>query len=322
MPSASTASPASPSTKTESSLCVRTIPGWERLATSRETRSLIGPRSSWRPAECSLRVRWGRPSAASVRRSCRQRERPPSMRDRSPAPPGEPKAHGDDGGESERRHDPGDLGSVRRDPRLQRRVLDHHLARDIPQQTSAREHEYREARDQAHDDLAADDDDRNAGDEPEHDEQPIAFCRRRNAYDVVETHDEVGDDDRPYRRQQPVAGLDLVLATVVLGDELDPDPQQQRPADQPEPGICEEAHREEREHDPEHDRAEHAPEDALPPLPLRQVAAGKRDDDRVVAGQQDVDEDDLDDCKPELRCSQFNHAGSAVTWTRKLDNRL
>src|SRR5947207_217640 len=179
MPSASTASPASPSTKTESSLCVRTIPGWERLATSRETRSLIGRRSSWRPAECSLRVRWGRPSAASVRRSCRQRERPPSMRDRSPAPPGEPKAH--------------------------------------------------------------DDDDRNAGDKSEYDEQPVAFRRCGNADDVVEAHDQVGDDDRPNRRHQPVAGLDLVLAAVVLSDQLDTDPEQQRAPDQLEPGISEQA---------------------------------------------------------------------------------
>src|SRR5439155_18184715 len=200
-----------------------------------------------------------------------------------------------DGGKSERRYDPGDLGRVRRDPRLQRGVLDHHLARDVPQQTPARQHEYGEARDQAHDDLATDDDDWNAGDEPEHDEQPIAFCRCGDAHDVVETHDEIGDDDRPHRGHQPVAGLDFVLAAFVLGDQFDTDPEQQRAPDQLEPGISEQAHREEREHDPQRDRAEHAPEDALAPLTLPQVPTGKRDDDRVVARQQNVDENDLDD---------------------------
>src|SRR4030095_16247258 len=99
-----------------------------------------------------------------------------------------------------------------------------------------------EACDQTHDDLAAHDNDRDAGDEPEHDKHETSFRRCRDAYDVVETHDEVGDDDRPYRGHQAVAGLDLVVPAVLLSDQLDPDPEQQCTADQLEPGIAEQGH--------------------------------------------------------------------------------
>src|SRR5213075_490063 len=44
------------------------------------------------------------------------------------------------------------------------------------------------------------------------------------------------------------------------------------------------------------------------PLAWRQVAAGERDHHRVVARQQDVDDDDLEAREPELRRTEFHAA--------------
>ncbi len=52
--------------------------------------------------------------------------------------------------------------------------------------------------------------------------------------------------------------------------------------------------------DAQHDRPGRAPHDALGALLGRQLAAGQRDHHRVVAAQQDVDQDDLTDGDPEL----------------------
>ena len=98
-----------------------------------------------------------------------------------------------------------------------------------------------------------------------------------------------------------------MLAAVVFRNQLDADPEEERRADKPEPRVHEQAHREEREQDAQPDRAEHAPEDSIPPLPLRQVAAGQRDHDRVVAREEDVDENDLGNRDPELRRDELSH---------------
>ena len=60
---------------------------------------------------------------------------------------------------------------------------------------------------------------------PEHDQPNVAFGRRRNRHDVVETHHQVGDKDRPHRGEQPIAGGDRAQAACVFGDEPDADPE-------------------------------------------------------------------------------------------------
>jgi hypothetical protein len=45
----------------------------------------------------------------------------------------------------------------------------------------------------------------------------------------------------------------------------------------------------------------------------RQLPAGQRDNDRVVAAQQNVDHDDLSDCKPEIGGEEFFH-GKRLGW--------
>src|SRR5262249_2744496 len=93
----------------------------------------------------------------------------------------------------------------------------------------------------------------------------------------------------------------VVLRPFVLGDELDPDPNQQRGADELQPREEKELNGKEREDDPQDDGADHAVEDAERFLLAGQVAAGERDDHRVVARQQDVDNDNLEGRNPELR---------------------
>ena len=95
---------------------------------------------------------------------------------------------------------------------------------------------------------------------------------------------------------------------VLLGDELDADPHQQQAADDLQIRELQQADGEEREDDAQHDRADRAPEHAPAPLMGRQVAAGERDDHRVVARQQDIDDDDFKGREPELRRSDI-HAG-------------
>ena len=117
--------------------------------------------------------------------------------------------------------------------------------------------------DQAHDDLAAEHDDRNADDQAEHDQRHIALRRRGDRHHVVEAHHQVGDQDRPARQTAVVARIDVVLAAVLLADELYADPEQQHRADELEVRILEQAHGKEREHDPQQHGTHHAPENAL-----------------------------------------------------------
>jgi len=135
-----------------------------------------------------------------------------------------------------------------------------------------------------------------------------ALGRRRDRDDIVQAHDEVGDQDRLDRRHQVLVRLDV--GVVVLGnEELDADPEEQQAADQLEPGQREQRHGEQREDDSQDDRRARAPENRQLLLSRRQRARGEGDDHRVVARQDDVDADDLRQAEPEsLRQQFFEHA--------------
>src|SRR5215831_862372 len=236
MPSAKMASPDSGSTYTESSLCVRTIPGCDRLATSSGERALMArvpgtdSRDEWRLAmlrflEVSLQGATGQGESSRL----------PGAR----PPADQPRPDGNHRAEARERSDRRELRRVLGDPWRNDRVLDRHLARDVTEQASSADDQDRIFLQQMHDDLGTDDDDGNADDKSEHDEREAAFRRCRNCHDVVEAHDQVGDDDGPDRAHQAVARLHLVIAVVFLGDQLDADPQQQCPAYELEVGINE-----------------------------------------------------------------------------------
>ena len=109
-------------------------------------------------------------------------------------------------------------------------------------------------------------------------------------------------------RPQLVAAFDAGVRLLVLRhQQLDADPQQQQRADDLQEGNGQQRQRKEDQHDAQHDRARGAPQDALRALLRRQLAAGQRDDDRVVAAEQDVDQDDLADGDPELGVGKEFH---------------
>src|SRR6185437_15143911 len=191
-----------------------------------------------------------------------------------------------------------------------RRIVDDELAGDEAEQTAAGDDENREALDQPHDELRAADDERHADDEPENEQQQVSPRRGRDAEDVVDAHHEIGDDHRSHGGEQPVAPLHAVTAlAALLGNQLDANPHQQRAADDLQIRELQQADGEEREDDAQDDRADRTPEHAPAPLSWRQVAARERDHHRVVARQQDIDDDNFESRKPELRRSDI-HAGA------------
>src|SRR5262249_41709596 len=135
------------------------------------------------------------------------------------------------------RHKVRESGSVRAQPGFQYGLLDDHFAGNVTEQSSARENEHRKAPDQRHDDLAADDDDGNADHQSEDEQLEASLGGGCHGNDVVEAHHKVGHDDGPYRREHAVARLDLVLALVLLGDQLHSDPDEEHSADQSNPWV-------------------------------------------------------------------------------------
>ena len=122
--------------------------------------------------------------------------------------------------------------------------------------------------------------------------------------DVVEAHDDVGDHDDADRVPQAGAGGDVV-ALVVGHQKLGGDHDQRKAADQLQIGQHHQRRDDAGEGDQQHHGDAGADHHAPQPLPRREAATGHRDHQRVVAGQQHVDPDDLADREPERRCLQI-----------------
>src|SRR4029079_6214783 len=71
-------------------------------------------------------------------------------------------------------------------------------------------------------------------------------------------------------------------------------------------------HRERDQRDPQQDRTERAEQYAARALLRRQVATCERDHDCVVAAEQDVDDDDLENRAPVERREKFEHGSGEV----------
>ena len=129
---------------------------------------------------------------------------------------------------------------------------------------------------------------------------PVAARGRGHGDHVVEAHHEVGDEDGADGGPEVVARLDV--RTVVLGDEeLHADPQQEHGADQLEP-------RQREQRDRESVRTIRSTIAAPEPQKIACFCClggserrGERDHHRVVARQDDVHADDLEERGPEKR---------------------
>jgi len=84
----------------------------------------------------------------------------------------------------------------------------------------------------------------------------------------------------------------FIFAAALVGDQLVGDPQQTQAANQHQAGDLEQPDHDQRHHRAHADGAHGAPDDGLALQVLGQVARGQRDDDGVVAGQHQVDQDD------------------------------
>ncbi len=95
-------------------------------------------------------------------------------------------------------------------------------------------------------------------------------------------------------RHRLSTGWTSAALAVLLGPEqLDGDPQQKHAADQLEVGHLHQRRHHAGEHDAQADGDQRSEHDAPDALLGRKLAAGKRNDDGVVARQQNVDPDDL-----------------------------
>ena len=79
------------------------------------------------------------------------------------------------------------------------------------------------------------------------------------------------------------------------------DPQQQQAADQDQPDDLQQLGDDQREDDAQHQRRDDADEDDLAPLLGGQARGQRADDDRIVAGQHQVDHQHLEEGRERRR---------------------
>ena len=75
-------------------------------------------------------------------------------------------------------------------------IVQDHRHRGMHQDEGAEVQEGREAAEQPRHELAAEEDDRDREQQTEHEQADVAVRRAGDRQDVVETHDDVGEDDR------------------------------------------------------------------------------------------------------------------------------
>ena len=195
---------------------------------------------------------------------------------------------------------------VVRQPRQDRRVADDDLAGNPSQQAATENDEDREAVEHAQHQLAAEHDQRNANHQAQGDQEQAAVGRGGNGDDIIQGHHRIGDQDRLDRSPHVGFRRDPVPVTLVLGNhQLDPDVQQQEPADELEIRDLQQRDDDQAEDDAEHHGRRAAADDGHLALGIWQRTAGERDHHGVVPGQEDIDSYDLHQVDPEPRGAQF-----------------
>src|SRR5690606_17011640 len=189
-------------------------------------------------------------------------------------------------------------------------VGNQHAACDPAQQSGTERDDQGEAVDQFQHQCTAPDDDGHADDQTEdHIVQLMIGVRvlrgPGNGNDVIQTHDEVGDEDGLDRAPDRRRAGDVAVLVFVGQKQLDPDPQQQQATHDLEEGNVEQHQGERDERHPQGDRTGRTPQNALHALLRRKVATCQRDDDGIVTTEQDVDHDDLENRPPMERLKKL-----------------
>ncbi|MCY1232489.1 hypothetical protein D9M72_449830 [compost metagenome] len=191
------------------------------------------------------------------------------------------------------------------------RVADQHLTSQVAQQRGAQHDDDREAFHHLEQQRAAEHDQRDRqaqADDQQHQLAAFGALLRSggHGHHVVERHHQVGDQDGAD------GGPDIVLAVVaflvvIAGQQLHADVDQQHGADDLEVRQAQQLDRGHGQHHAHDDGGGAAPEDGLLLLGGRQVARGERDHHRVVAGQDDIGQDDRSQRNPECGGRQQFH---------------
>ena len=183
---------------------------------------------------------------------------------------------------------------------LDSRIACDHVARDPTEQHGAEPDQQRKAVEHQHDQRGSRDDHGNADGKAEDQKGKLPVGGSGHRDHIVEAHHDVGDHDDADRMPQRSAGGNFV-ALVFRHEKLGRDDQQRNSTRQLQVGQRHQRHDDAGERDQEHHGDAGADRHAPQAMPAVQAAAGHRDDERVVAGQQHVDPDDLANRKPERR---------------------
>ena len=178
-----------------------------------------------------------------------------------------------------------------------------HVARDPPEQECPQPDQNRKPVKHHHDQRRTGDDHGNADGKAEDQQRKLPVRGRRDRDDIVQTHDDVGDHDNPDRVPKTGARGDVV-AFIFRHQKLGCDHRQRNAADQLQIGQRHQRRDDAGERDQQDHRDAGADHHAPQALPRMQPAARHRDDQRIVAGQQHVDPDDLANREPERRLLQ------------------
>src|SRR5439155_10859144 len=165
--------------------------------------------------------------------------------------------------------------------------------------------------------ATAPDDDRQREADAEDDEKEIAVGGGGDGEHVVQAHDRVGDDDDPDRLSERAALADVALGPGLLADELELDPEEHETAQELQQGDTEEERRDRDEGDAQAHRSRGPPDSPPELLAPRQRAHGEGDDQRVVAGQREVDDHDAEEPGPELWIHKEKH----TSFHQRLEDR-
>src|SRR5690606_8684976 len=142
---------------------------------------------------------------------------------------------------------------------------------------------------------AAPDDDGYADDQTEDDIVQLVIQMRvlgsaGNGNDVVQAHDEVGNQDGLDGGPHGTAALDIAVLIFVGNQQLHTNPPQQGAADQLQEGNGKQRERKGDQQDAQDDGARRTPQDALHALLALEIAASQRDHNGIVSAQQDIDQ--------------------------------
>ena len=191
------------------------------------------------------------------------------------------------------------LDAMGQGPAMHQPVFQDHLTGDLAEDATSEPDDPGVAVHQPGQPARPPDDDRQRQGDAEDDQDEVAARRRRHRQHVVEAHRDVGHDDDPDRLPHRGAPLELGLHPRLRLHELDGDPDEQDAAHQLQERHLEQVHDDAEEEQSQQHRAGRPPHLAQHALAPRQGAHGQRDDERVVARQQQIQVADLEEREPE-----------------------